>query len=110
MTPKFDKSKEIAVKLATKIQRYKGIKTMLDMKLEMDQVKVLGVELADILNDSIFVACQYGFPKQKGKVFAKVCIDLKGSINRTESEADLNKYVQYLLTQFGSLTKILGIR
>ena len=110
MIPEWNsKEAKIAKKLAPIFKRHDEIRAMLKTKLDMNQIKVLGIELADSFSNVVLIACRHGFPKEKGKVFSRVCIDLKHSIDRTDSKEDLHKYTVYLLNQFEALGKILGI-
>ena len=103
------KQKTIAKKLAPIIQRYKEIDKMFDMDLEVNQVKTLSIELAGSFMDVLQLCSKYGFPKEKVKTYAQVCSELKTKINSTDEEQKLNDYSNYLLTNFNSLVKSLGI-
>lgn len=103
------KQRELAKHLVPIINRYKEIDKMFDMDLKIDQVKALSIELAGLFMDVLQLSSKYGFPKEKVKTYAQVCLDLKNKIKSTDEEKKLNGYANYLLANFNSLIKVMGI-
>ena len=101
------KQKKLAKQLAPIIKRYKEIDNMFNLDLEINQSKTLSVELADKFIEVVQICGKYGFPK--ADEYVRVYNGLKNKIKATEDEDILSNYINYLLSNFDTLIKKMGI-